>query len=181
MSKIVLIITLVLLVCIIFMYNRGISLKNFVKEAFATMDVYLKKRWDLVPNLVECVKGYSIHEKDVLEKVTNLRNMNYSNLTNEQKMETNINLKMGLSKLIAIAENYPDLKANESFNNLMKQLSDIENDIASSRKYYNATVRELNNFTQMFPSNIICSVFGIKEEKMFEIDETSKGNVKVEL
>lgn len=169
------------LICIIALYNRGISLRNFVREAFSTMDVYLKKRWDLVPNLVECVKGYATHEKDILERVTQLRNINYSNLTNEQKMEANKQMGFGLSKLIAIAENYPDLKANESFKNLMNELSSIENDIASSRKYYNATVRELNNFTQMFPSNIICSVFGIKEEKMFEIDETSRGTVKVEL
>ena len=169
------------LICIIALYNRGISLRNFVREAFSTMDVYLKKRWDLVPNLVECVKGYATHEKDILERVTQLRNINYSNLTNEQKMEANKQMGFGLSKLIAIAENYPDLKANESFKNLMQELSSIENDIASSRKYYNATVRELNNFTQMFPSNIICSIFGIRDEKMFEIDETSRGTVKVEL
>ncbi len=178
---ITLIIALFLVVCIIALFNRGISLRNFVREAFSTMDVYLKKRWDLVPNLVECVKGYAIHEKDVLERVTQLRNINYSNLTNEQKMEANKQIGFGLSKLIAIAENYPDLKANESFKNLMNELSNIENDIANARKYYNATVRELNNFTQMFPSNIICSIFGIREEKMFEIDETSRGTVKVEL
>lgn len=175
------IVVLLIAVCIIFLYNKGISLKNFVREAFSTMDVYLKKRWDLVPNLVECVKGYAAHEKDVLKRINELRNVNYSNLTNEQKMETNINLRSGLSKLIAIAENYPDLKANESFKNLMNELSSIENDIANARKYYNATVRELNNFTQMFPSNIVCSVFGIKEEKMFEIEDSSRGNVKVEL
>ena len=110
-----------------------------------------------------------------------MKSDNSFDLTNEQKMEANKQIGFGLSKLIAIAENYPDLKANESFKNLMNELSNIENDIANSRKYYNATVRELNNFTQMFPSNLICSLFGIKEEKMFEIDETSRGTVKVEL
>ncbi len=173
-------IILLFVICIIAIYNKGISLRNFVREAFATMDVYLKKRWDLIPNLVECVKGYAEHEKDVLDRVVQLRNVNYSCLTNEQKIEANKQIGFGLSKLIAVAENYPDLKANESFQNLMGQLSSIENDIANARKYYNATVRELNTFVEMFPSNIVCNLFSIRAEKMFEIDGNSRNNVKVE-
>ena len=161
-------------------YNKGIVLKNYVKEAFATMDVYLKKRWDLIPNLLETVKGYMGHEKEVFEKVTALRSKNYTNLSDEQKMEVNKQLGVGLAQLFAVSENYPELKANENFNNLMHELSSIENEIANSRKYYNGTVRELNTYTEVFPSIIICSMFGIKQAKLFEIDETERQNVKVQ-
>ena len=161
------------------MYNRGIGLRNYVREAFSTMDVYMKKRWDLIPNLVETVKGYASHEKEVLEKLTELRNQNYSSMTMEEKMKANSNLSLGISKLIAVAENYPDLKANQTFSQLMGELSSIEADIANARKYYNGTVRELNNYTEIFPSNIIASMFGIKAEKMFEIDEVQRQNIQV--
>lgn len=173
------ILSVIVLLYIIGTYNKGVTLRNYVREAFSTMDVYLKKRWDLIPNLVEAVKGYVQHEKDVLEKITELRNMNYGNLSNEQKMELNSQLGFGLSKLIAVAENYPELKANENFNNLMQELSEVEEDIANSRKYYNGTVREFNNYTELFPSNIVALIFGFKAEKMFEISENERENVKV--
>ncbi len=160
-------------------YNKAITLRNYVREAFATMDVYLKKRWDLIPNLLENVKGYASYEKEVLNKITELRNTNYSGLNNSEKIDLNAQLDLGLSRLLAVAENYPDLKANQSYNMLMEQLSQIEDEIANSRKYYNGTVRTLNNYTEMFPSNLICSVFAVKREKMFEIDETQRANVKV--
>lgn len=173
------ILSVIVLLYVIGTYNKGVTLRNYVREAFSTMDVYLKKRWDLIPNLVEAVKGYVQHEKDVLEKITELRNMNYGNLSNEQKMELNSQLGFGLSKLIAVAENYPELKANENFNNLMQELSEVEEDIANSRKYYNGTVREFNNYTELFPSNIVALIFGFKAEKMFEISENERENVKV--
>ncbi len=160
-------------------YNNGVKLRNYVREAFSTMDVYLKKRWDLIPNLIETVKGYATHEKDVFEKITELRNKNYTGLTNEQKMEINQQIGLGLAHLIAVAENYPDLKANESFQMLMQDLSAIETDIANSRKYYNGCVRDYNNYTEYFPTNIIAAVFGFKHEKMFEINEQERENVKV--
>lgn len=160
-------------------YNNAVRLRNYVREAFSTMDVYMKKRWDLIPNLVETVKGYASHEKELLEKLTSLRSSNYSSMSDAQKLETNSELTQVLSRLIAVAENYPDLKANQNFMKLNDELSAIETDIANSRKYYNGTVRELNTYLEVFPTNIIGSMFGIQREKMFEISETERQNVKV--
>ncbi len=180
MSVIIFVVLIILLLSyIIGVYNKGITLRNYIKEAFSTMDVYLKKRWDLIPNLVETVKGYVSHEQDVLKKITELRNKNYSGLSDTEKMNLNSELGFGLAKLIAVAENYPDLKANQNFSNLMQELSLIEEDIANSRKYYNGNVREFNTFIQLFPTNIIAAVFGFKEEKLFEIDDNQRENVKV--
>ncbi len=180
MSVIIFVVLIILLLSyIIGVYNKGITLRNYIKEAFSTMDVYLKKRWDLIPNLVETVKGYVSHEQDVLKKITELRNKNYSGLSDAEKMNLNSELGFGLAKLIAVAENYPDLKANQNFSNLMQELSLIEEDIANSRKYYNGNVREFNTFIQLFPTNIIAAVFGFKEEKLFEIDDNQRENVKV--
>lgn len=178
-SIITVIISFLIIFYIITAYNKGITLRNYVREAFSTMDVYLKKRWDLIPNLVETVKGYAGHEQDILKKVTELRNQNYTGLSKDQKMDINEQLGIGLSKLIAVAENYPDLKANQNFAVLMQDLSAIEEDIANARKYYNGTVREFNNYTELFPTNIIASVFGFKAEKMFEISDNQRENVKV--
>ena len=161
-------------------YNSLVKLKNRVSEAFATMDVYLKKRWDLIPNLVETVKGYAKHEESVLEEVTKLRTASYDDMSDKDKVEVNKKLSQSISKLIAIGEAYPELKANENFNNLSNQLSNIEEDIANSRKYYNATVRTMNDKVQMFPSNIIAAILGFKTQEMFEIDEAQRENVKVE-
>ena len=180
MSVIIFVVLIILLLSyIIGVYNKGITLRNYIKEAFSTMDVYLKKRWDLIPNLVETVKGYVSHEQDVLKKITELRNKNYSGLSDAEKMNLNSELGFGLAKLIAVAENYPDLKANQNFSNLVQELSLIEEDIANSRKYYNGNVREFNTFIQLFPTNIIAAVFGFKEEKLFEIDDKQRENVKV--
>lgn len=162
-------------------YNDFIKLSNFVKEAFATMDVYLKKRWDLIPNLVEVVKGYSKHESDVLENVVKLRNSSYDKMSLADKIDTNEQLTAGLSRLMAIAENYPDLKASQNFSDLSTQLSKIEDEIANSRKYYNAVVRKMNTKIEMFPSNIVASMFKFQLSKMFEADSKEKDNVKVEL
>ena len=173
----------VLLVIVIFFivaYNKGIKLRNYVREAFSTMDVYMKKRWDLIPNLVETVKGYAGHEKGLLEKITQLRNANYSTMSDAQKLETNSELANVLTKFMAVVENYPDLKANQNFMQLSNELSSIESDIANSRKYYNGTVRMLNTYLEVFPTNIIGSMFGIQKEKMFEISETERQNVKVQ-
>lgn len=168
------------LVFIITYYNKFITLRNYTKEAFSTMDVYMKKRWDLIPNLLETAKGYMQHESEVLEKITTLRNQNYALLDNVQKMEANNKLTLGLSNLFATAENYPDLKANESFANLMNELANIENDIATARKYYNGTVREYNTAIQLFPAVIVANIFNFTEEKLFEIEATQRENIKVE-
>ena len=160
-------------------YNQGINLKNYANEAFSTMDVYLKKRWDVVPNLVETVKGYAGHEKEIFEKVAQLRSGNYSAMSDDEKMQLNGELTHALSRLFAVAENYPDLKANQNFENLMNQLKALEEDIANSRKYYNGTVRTLNTFAEVFPTNIVCMIFGIQKRKMFEITEAERSNVEV--
>ena len=181
MSLLVLVVLFaVVAVYLISAYNKGIVLKNYVEEAFSTMDVYMKKRWDMIPNLMETVKGYMEHEKSTFEQITNLRNKNYNNMSADEKLDVNKQLGVGLANLFAVAENYPELKANENFNNLMSEISAVENDIANSRKYYNGTVRELNTYTQMFPSNIICGMFGIKAAQLYEIDEAERENVKVQ-
>lgn len=162
-------------------YNKFIKLQNYVNEAFATMDVYLKKRWDLIPNIVEVVKGYATHEKETFEEVTTLRTSDYNQMDPNQKLASNEQMTTALSKIFALVESYPELKANENFLKLSDQLTNIETDIANARKYYNAVVRNLNNKVQMFPSNIIASIFKIKTAKMFEAASEEKENVKVQL
>ena len=174
-------IILLILLYLFFTFNSFIKLENKVNETFATMDVYLKKRWDLIPNLVETVKGYAKHEKETLEEVIELRNMNYDNMSVDEKINTNNKINSGILKVIALAENYPNLKANDSFIDLSKQLSKVEDEIANSRKYFNGTVRDFNNKVEMFPNNIIAKILGYKVKKMFEANEDEKENIKVEL
>ena len=176
---IIIAVVVVLLLLVFTTYNSFVKLNNKVEEAFSTMDVYLKKRWDLIPNIVETVKGYAKHEKSTLEEVINLRNSSYDKMNTNDKVEVNNKLSQGISKLMAIAEAYPDLKANENFKDLSSQLTKVEDDIANSRKYYNGTVRIFNDKVQMFPSNIIAGIFGYKAKKMFEANENERENVKV--
>jgi LemA protein len=145
------------------------------------MDVYLKKRWDLIPNIVETVKAYANYEKETLEKVIELRNNNYDNMSDNEKIEKNKELTKSINKIIALAESYPNLKANENFLSLNDQLSKIEDEIAESRKYYNAVVRNYNNKVEMIPSNIVASIMKFKTKEMYEIDSNKKNNVKVEI
>lgn len=174
------IVILLVLICLI-IYNSLVKSRNLVKEAFSTMDVYLKKRWDLVPNLVEVVKGYTSYENSTLTNITELRANSYNDLTMDKKININEQLTNAISNIIAISENYPELKASENFLNLSKSLTKIEDDIANSRKYYNGTVRIYNNKIQMFPSNIVASLFSFKEASMFEAGIEEKNNVKVDL
>ena len=162
-------------------YNSFVQLNNKVKEAFSTMDVYLKKRWDLIPNIVETVKGYVKHEKSTLKEVVELRNSAYEKMSDEEKIKTNKQLSSGINKIMALAEAYPELKANENFKDLSNQLTKIEDDIANSRKYYNGVVRIYNNKVEMFPSNIFAGLFGYKSKAMFEASVNERENVKVEL
>ena len=163
------------------LYNSFVKLNNKVKEAFSTMDVYLKKRWDLIPNIVETVKGYVNHEKDTLREVVELRNGAYDKMSNDQKIKANEQLSSSINKVMALAEAYPDLKANENFKDLSNQLTKVEDDIANSRKYYNGAVRIYNNKIEMFPSNIFAGLFGYKSKAMFEASASERENVKVEL
>lgn len=176
----------VLALCILYFiitYNKLIKLNNETKEGFSTMDVYLKKRWDLIPNIVQVVKGYAKHEKDTLKEIVELRNnvKTYDKLSDEEKIKTNEQISNGLTRLMALAEAYPDLKANENFLSLQKDLTGIEDEIAQSRKYYNAVVRNFNNKVEMIPSNIVAKILGYKPKTMFEANTTERENVKVEL
>ena len=163
------------------LYNSFIKLNNKVKEAFSTMDVYLKKRWDLIPNLVETVKAYAEYEKDTLKEVVELINSTYDKMSNDEKIKTNEQLSSGINKIMALAENYPDLKANENFKDLSNQLTKVEDEIANSRKYYNGVVRIYNNKVEMFPSNIVANLFGYKSKTMFAANANERENIKVEL
>lgn len=171
----------ILVIYLIVQYNAFVKANNIVKEAFSTMDVYLKKRWDLIPNLVEVVKGYAKHEKETFNEVTSLRTNSYDSMSMNKKINVNEQLTQGISKIMAISENYPELKASENFLQLSKDLTQIEDEIANSRKYYNGSVRILNTKIQMFPSNIVAGMFGFKQASMFEANAEEKNNVKVEL
>ena len=163
------------------LYNTFIRLSNRIKEAFSTMDVYLKKRWDLIPNLVETVKGYAKHEKDTLKEVVELRNTSYEKMSDEEKIKTNEQLSNNITKIMALAEDYPELKASDNFKDLNKQLTKVEDEIANSRKYYNGVVRIYNNKVEMFPSNVLAKIFGYNSKTMFEASADERENVKIEL
>lgn len=171
----------IILLYVLITYNGLVKSNNFVKEAFSTMDIYLKKRWDLIPNLVEVVKGYAKHEKETIENITSLRTNAYESMSIDKKINVNEQLTQGLSRIMAISENYPDLKASQNFIELSRDLTKIEDEIANSRKYYNGTVRIFNNKIQMFPSNIIANMFGFHSANMFEANADEKNNVKVDL
>ncbi|MCD7873302.1 MAG: LemA family protein [Clostridiales bacterium] len=162
-------------------YNSLVKSKNSVEEAFATMDVYLKKRWDLIPNIVSSVKGYAKHEAQTLEKVISARNSRYQDLTDDEKIEANMELTKGLASINVLAEQYPDLKANQNFLDLNAQLQKTEDDIANARKFYNAVVKSYNNKVEMFPSSIVASLFKFGKKQMFNIENSAeKESVKVE-
>lgn len=162
-------------------YNGFISLKNKCEEAFSTMDVYLTKRYDMIPNLVETVKGYASHERETLENVIMARNMAVNAKTVEDKIAAEQGLAGTLGRLFALGEAYPDLKANANFLDLQSQLQLMEAEIANSRKYYNGVVKIFNIKTEQFPSNIIANMFGFVRRPLFEVTEAAqRENVKVQ-
>lgn len=178
---IILAVIILIIIYYFILYNSFISLDNKVKEAFSTMDVYLKKRWDLIPNLVETVKGYTKYEEETLTRVTKLRNTVYNEMTNDEKIINNEELSSDVSKIMALKEAYPELKANENFIDLSNKLTKIEDDIANARKYYNGTVRIYNNKVQMFPNNIFAKIFNYKTKRMFEASLEDKQNIRINL
>ncbi|CDE74496.1 lemA family protein [Clostridium sp. CAG:451] len=178
---IILAIIILIIIYAFILYNNFISLDNKVKEAFSTMDVYLKKRWDLIPNLVENVKGYAKYEEETLTRITKLRNTVYNEMTNDEKIINNEELSSDVSKIMALKEAYPELKANENFIDLSNKLTKIEDDIANARKYYNGTVRIYNNKVQMFPNNIFAKIFNYKTKRMFEASLEDKQNIRINL
>lgn len=173
-------IIVVLLAFCISSYNKFVKLRNRIEESLAQLDATLKKRFDLIPNLVETVKGYASHEKETLEGVINARNKGLSATTLEDKDLQSKNLTAALSHLFALAESYPTLKANENFMSLQNTLMKIEDELLSCRKYYNAVVKQFNTLTETFPSNIIASIFHFTRQTYLSVDESEKQNVKVQ-
>ncbi|MDI3548966.1 MAG: LemA protein [Methanobacterium sp.] len=171
---IILVIIILIVVVFVYLYNSLVKLRNRVKNAWSQIDVQLNRRADLIPNLVETVKGYAKHEKTVFENVTKARAGLMNANTVQEIAEANNALTETLKSLFAVAENYPDLKASENFRQLQSQLEETENKIAYSRQFYNDTVLMYNNKCQTVPSNIIASLFHFQEAEFFEIEETKR-------
>lgn len=169
----------VLLLYFIAVYNGLIARRNQVREAWATVDTQLKRRYDLIPNLIETVRGAAKHESETLAAVTNARNAAMS-ATGPMSADAQNKLTQTLKSLFAVAESYPDLKANQNFLELQRELADTENKIQATRQFYNTVVMGLNTQIEQFPSNIIANMFNITPEKMFEIDEGEKVAPKVQ-
>ena len=169
----------VIIIAAILIYNGLVNARNEVSNSFAQIDVQLKRRNDLIPNLVETVKGYAKHEKEVLENVTKARSSMMKAQTVEEKGEASNMISDALKSLFAVSENYPDLKASQNFIQLQEELSGTENKIAYSRQHYNDMVMAFNNKRQQFPSNVISGMFSFKEEKLFKTSEEERKNVSV--
>lgn len=161
-------------------YNKFIKMRNSAEEAFSTMDVYMKKRYDLIPNFVETVKGYAKHENETLEKVMQARYSAMNSATVEQRIDNENVLQGALKSLFAVSENYPDLKANQNFQDLQNTLKRLEEEIANSRKYYNGTVNNYNIYRESFPSNLVAKWFKFTKKPLYEVDDVEeRKNVKV--
>jgi len=168
---VVIVIVVVLLIIFLTIYNGLVRRRNQVKNSWAQIDVQLKRRYDLIPNLVETAKGYMKHERETLEAVTKARNIaqQLSSAGAGERAKAEGELSSVLSRLLAVVENYPDLKANQNFLALQEELASTENKISFSRQYYNDSVLRYNNQTQMFPSNIVANMFGFKASEFFEV------------
>ncbi len=167
-------IVVVVLLAVVAIYNGLIRLRNQVKNAWAQIDVQLKRRHDLIPNLMETVKGYMVHERETLENVTKARTMATQASGAAQAGQAEGMLSQALGRLFAVAENYPDLKANQNFLALQEELTSTENKIGFARQFYNDQVMRLNNKIQMFPSNIVAGAFNFKQEEFFEIEDQAE-------
>lgn len=181
MPWVILAIILILIIAVIAMYNKLVNAKMKVDNSWSQIDVQLQRRFDLIPNLVETVKGYMAHESDVLEKVTSLRSSWTNAKTVEDKASIDSSLSSTLKTIMALSENYPDLKANTNFMNLQDELSKTEDKLSYSRQFYNDTVTKYNTQLEVFPSNIAAGLFGFKPEALFEVDNAeARKNVKVD-
>ena len=173
-------VTVIVLLFIFIIYNSLVKLNNRVKEAFATMDVYLKKRWDLIPNIVDTVKGYASHEKEVIDSITSSREKLLGANSASEMAEANQELTSALNNLLVIVENYPDLKANQNFMELQAQLEGTENRIATERMKYNEAAKAFNTGIRRFPDNIVASIFGFERKGYFEAQAGAETAPKVE-
>jgi LemA protein len=174
-------IVVVLVVGTVYTYNRLVALKNRVDNGWSQIDVQLKRRHDLIPNLVETVKGYAAHEKDLFEHIAEVRTraMGASGVGDQAEAETQVSA--GLRQLLAVAENYPDLKASTNFLSLQEELSGTESKIAYARQFYNDQVMKLNTAIQRFPASLVAAAFRFKAREFFEIDDSARGSVAVDL
>ena len=174
------VVILLLLVFLWFTYNSLVVLRERIKEALSQIDVQLKRRTDLIPNLIETVKGYAKHEREAFEKVTQARANMLKAETPQQKAKANNMLEGALKSIFAVAEAYPDLKASNNFLNLQEELTDTENKISYSRQFYNSNVLAYNSSIKTFPAMIFANMFGFKESEFFETEEEAKKEVKVQ-
>jgi len=171
-------------------YNRFVTLRNRVKESWSDIEVQLRRRYDLIPNIVNTVKGYAKHEESTLNAVTQARtqatqmNVDPSTASPEEMKkfaEAQGAISSGLGRLLAIAENYPDLKASANFLELQRELSDTENKLQSARRFYNSTVTDMNNKVEQFPSNVLAGMFGFGAQQFFDVDDTPEARENVEV
>lgn len=176
---IILIIIAIIVLWFISVYNKLISTRNKVRDQLSQIDVVLKRRFDLIPNLVETVKGYAKHESETLEKVVEARNAYTTSKSTTDKLDADNALTAGLTKLFALAESYPELKANENFNNLQHELTDTEDKIQYARQFYNDIVLKYNNLCEQFPSVIVANICHFEKFEYFKATEDEKQNVQV--
>lgn len=177
---IIAVVVVLLILYVMGTYNTLVKLRNRVKDQWAQIEVLLKRRADLIPNLVETVKGYASHEKSTLEGVIEARNKSISATTPQEEMKASGELSQALSRLLALTEAYPDLKANTNFMDLQNNLKETEDKISFGRQFYNDTVLKYKDRLEMFPSNIIASIFGFKPEPFFEASESDREVPKVQ-
>lgn len=176
--NIFLVVVIILILSIILEYNHFIRLGNAIKERTSAIDVLLKQRFDMLPNIIECVKGYAKHEKTTFEDLAKLRS-EYNN--NRFSVGETEKINKGFASIMALAENYPELKANEQFLSLQDSLIKIENNINYARLDYNETVTLFNNAVESVPSNIVAKIFGFEKQELFKVEDNEKQNIKVEL
>lgn len=177
---IIILIIIVLVVWVIRTYNELVQLRNKVKDQWSQVDIQLKKRFDLIPNIVETVKGYAKHEKETLNSVIEARNSALTAKTPNAEIDANNQLSGALTKLFALIEAYPELKADSNFKNLQENLKEIEDKIAYARQFYNDTVLKYKNAIETFPTVLIAGTLGFKQEQFFELADDEKQNVKVQ-
>ncbi|PIT96857.1 hypothetical protein COT82_00940 [Candidatus Campbellbacteria bacterium CG10_big_fil_rev_8_21_14_0_10_35_52] len=174
-------VVIVIVLFVIYAYNKFVQLINRTKEAWADIDVQLKRRYDLIPNLINTVKGYASHEEGVLSKVTEMRAKAMQSGSLEDRGKSENMLSSALKSLFAVSENYPDLKANQNFLELQRELSDTENKIQAARRFYNGNVRDLNIGLESFPNNIIGNMFHFKKQDLFELEENAIARESVDV
>lgn len=180
MMWIIIILIVVFLGGFITIYNGLVTKRNRVKNAWSQIDVQLKRRFDLIPNIVETVKGYAAHEKETLENIIKARNTYINAKTPEDAIDANNQVVGALNRLFALAESYPDLKANQNFIHLQTELTNVEDKIGYARQFYNDTVMMYNNYKQIFPNSFIANMFSFKDEPYFEVNETERQNIRVQ-